>query len=65
MSIQLENKRMWVKCLGNLRNFEFKENFTTVIPKDYWDRKNFPNMGPLLVNSIHISVPHFEKNKIF
>ena len=46
--------RFWRKCYG-----------ATVILKDYWDRKFFPNLGPLLVNSIHISVLHFEKNKIF
>ena len=37
----------------------------TVIPKDYWDEKNFQDMGPSSVNSIHISVLLFEKNKIF
>ena len=37
----------------------------TVIPKDYWDKKNFQDMGPLSVNSIHISVLLFEKNEIF
>ena len=26
----------------------------TVVPKDYWDRKNFQDMGPLSANSIHI-----------
>ena len=37
----------------------------TVIPKDYWVRKNFQDMGPLSVNSIHIRRLLFEKNKIF
>ena len=37
----------------------------TIVQKDYWDRKNFPDMGPLPVNSIHVSILLFEKNKIF
>ena len=32
----------------------------TVVPKDYWDRKNFQDMGPLSVNSIHIRGLLFE-----
>ena len=52
-----------ILAVSFLKIFEYMHY--TVIPKDYWDRKNFPNMGPLLVNSIHISVLHFEKNKIF
>ena len=37
----------------------------TVVPKDYWDKKNLQDMGPLSVNSIHIRGLLFEKNKIF
>ena len=35
----------------------------TVIPKDYWDEKNFQDMRPLSVNSIHIRGLLFEKKK--
>ena len=38
---------------------------STVVPKDYWDKKNLQDMGPLSVNSIHIRGLLFEKNKIF
>ena len=38
---------------------------TTVVPKDYWDKKNLQDMGPLSVNSIHIRGLLFEKNQIF
>ena len=37
----------------------------TVVPKDYWDKKNLQDMAPLSVNSIHIRGLLFEKNKIF
>ena len=37
----------------------------TVVPKDYWDKKNLPDMGPLQINSIHIRGLLFEKFNIF
>ena len=40
-------------------------NCFTVVPKDYWDKKNLQDMGPLSVNSIHIRGLLFEKNQIF
>ena len=44
---------------------EVIDKLLTVVPKDYWDEKNFQDMGPLSVNSIHIRGLLFEKNKFF
>ena len=38
------------KC-ATLKN----ESHGTEVPKDYWDKKNLQDMGPLSVNSIHIT----------
>ena len=38
---------------------------STVVPKDYRDKKNLPDMGPLSVNSIDIRGLLFKKDKIF
>ena len=62
--------RIYINSIGSLKkigemqklkslNFSKKKRnnknvLHTVVLKDYWDKKDFQDMGPLSVNSIHI-----------
>ena len=65
--------RVFKKDWGNAKTeitefFKKKRNnknvLHTVVLKDYWDKKDFQDMGPLSVNSIHIRGLLFETIKI-